>query len=151
MISTPIRFRSVLDPVTPLLRVTWPEQNGAVETNGHTKWSPALEVRETEDAFTILAELPGVKPEEMELLFEGGYLMIRGERRPLAMENGARVHCAEFRTGEFHRSVRLPAHVDADGIEARFEAGLLYVRVPKAEVARPRRISISTESNASNS
>lgn len=143
MLSTPIRFHRIADPVTPWLRMA---QDLAFDgANGSPGWWPALEVSENEEAFLIDAELPGVSPENVELLFEDGVLALRGTRPATAQEEGTRVHLAELRFGEFQRSIRLPAHVDSQRIEAHFKSGLLHIRVPKAEAARARRISISED------
>jgi HSP20 family protein len=142
MITTPIRLHRI-DPVSPWLRMA---QDLAFDgANGSTRWWPALEVRENEEAFLIDAEIPGVSPEDIELVFEDGVLELKGTRRGMAPADDTRVHLAEFQSGEFQRSIRLPTHIDSQRIEARVEAGLLHVRVPKAETARARRISIAAE------
>jgi HSP20 family protein len=114
-------------------------------------WVPALDVLERGDAYTILAELPGVAPEQVELQFEQNVLTIRGTKQPQvesANDGELRVFAAERVHGSFERSVRLPEHVDAERIEAQFLNGLLTITVPKAKTAQPRKIQIRTEPHA---
>lgn len=106
-------------------------------------WSPLLDVEETDDAFTLHVEIPGVKPEDVEVSLEESVLTIEGERSfydERASESFRRV---ERRFGRFHRAVRLPDRVDGDRVEARYADGLLTIVVPKADEAKPRRIAIS--------
>lgn len=106
-------------------------------------WSPLLDVEEDPDAFTLHVELPGVDPDEVEVSLEENVLTISGQRgfyRDREAEGFRRV---ERRFGRFHRAVRLPDRVDGDRVEARYANGLLTIVVPKAEEAKPRRISIT--------
>jgi HSP20 family protein len=91
----------------------------------------------------ILAELPGVKPEDVKLSLENNLLTIRGEKKQQAEERTERVHRYERSYGVFERSFALPSTVDPDKISASFQNGILTVTVPKAERARPREIPVS--------
>jgi len=119
-------------------------------------WSPALDVEETEDAFTLHVELPGVAPDDVTVSLEENVLTIEGERSfhddreavgqpphggPRREDGFRRI---ERRFGRFHRSVRLPDRVDADAVKASAKDGLLTIVVPKAEEAKPRRIAIQS-------
>lgn len=108
-------------------------------------WIPALDIVETKDAYEVHAELPGVAPAQVEVGFERNVLTIRGTKTSgLATGdgNGSRVHASERAVGSFERTIRVPEFVDAERIDARFENGLLTVRIPKAKAAQPRRIEI---------
>jgi len=112
---------------------------------GSRVWVPAIDVAERGDAYVILAELPGVSPEQVDVSFEQNILTIRGSKPAsfdVAAEGEVRVFAAERVHGSFERSVRLPEFVDADNIDASFAHGLLTVTVPKAQAAQPRRITI---------
>ena len=105
-------------------------------------WSPALDVEETEDAFEVHLEAPGIKPDDIEITLEEGVLSISGERKFYEDKSEEGFRRVERRFGRFHRALRLPAPVDADKVAATYRDGLLSVSVPKAEAAKPRKIEI---------
>lgn len=105
-------------------------------------WSPALDVEESEDAFTLHVELPGVDPDGVEVSLEENVLTITGERSFYRGREAEGFRRIERRFGRFHRAVRLPDRVDSERVEATYENGLLTIVVPKAEEAKPRRIQI---------
>jgi HSP20 family protein len=106
-------------------------------------WSPSANIRESNDALAFEFELPGLKPEQVEVTCDNGVLTVRGERREERKEGDeGRYHLVERTYGSFSRSFQLPQNVDEDQIDASFENGLLTVRVPKAALPQPRRIEI---------
>lgn len=113
--------------------------------NGATQrvWRLPIDAWAGEDAFTIKAYLPGVNPDEVDLTFEGDELAIRG-RFPAADEN---VNFAkrELFHGEFERRLTFNVPVNADGIEALFDNGVLTLTVPKAEEVRPKQIKVQVK------
>jgi HSP20 family protein len=109
---------------------------------GTRAWAPALDIAERNDAYVVTVEVPGIKPEELNITLENGVLTISGERRFEAETKEQQFHRIERRYGAFRRSVTLPDRVKADAVEASFEDGLLQVVVPKAEEAKPKRIEI---------
>ena len=114
-------------------------------TNGgeRSAWVPPVNIRETANSYDFEFELAGFKPEEVELTCDNGVLMVRGEHREERKEGEeGRYHLVERRLGEFSRSFQLPQGVNDEAIQAQFEHGLLKVRVPKAEIPKPRRIEI---------
>jgi HSP20 family protein len=113
-----------------------------------TLYAPT-DVSEDENALQISMELPGVEPDNVRLSLENNTLTIRGEKRQQIDENSERVHRFERVYGVFERTFVLPSTVDADKIEARFENGVLLVRIPKAERARPREIRVNTSASSS--
>jgi len=102
------------------------------------------DVSEDENALQITMELPGVNPDNVRLSLENNVLTIRGEKQQEFDENNERIHRSERVYGVFERTFVLPNTVDPDRIEARFENGVLVVRIPKAERARPREIPLSS-------
>jgi HSP20 family protein len=112
-------------------------EQGSVITS--TLFAPT-DVSEDENALQITMELPGVDPDDVRLSLENNVLTIRGEKKQQFDENNERVHRFERVYGVFERTFVLPNTVDPDSIEARFENGVLIVRIPKAERARPREI-----------
>jgi HSP20 family protein len=99
-----------------------------------------INVREEEDAYILSALVPGLKPEDLNIQVLEDVLRIQGEYR--ADENEYLVR--ELPNGSFTRTLRLPAVIDADQVEARIADGILTLTLPKAESARPKRISIKT-------
>ena len=113
-------------------------------------FSPALDVEEDPDGFTLHVELPGVAPEDVDVSLEENVLTISGERRFYAKSgDGSEDNAEGFRRverhfGRFHRAVRLPDRVDPERVQADYRDGMLTIRVPKAEEAKPRRIEITS-------
>jgi len=110
-------------------------------------WVPELDAWETEAAYVVQFDLPGVNAEQVEINFERNTLTVRGarDRGIQAPEKGElRVFFAERNWGPFSRSLRFPQHVAGDGITAHFENGLLTVKIPKTEAAKPRKIEVTT-------
>lgn len=105
-------------------------------------WYPACDVFEDKESVKIVAEVPGVRPEDVKISLENNLLTIRGEKKQEAEERSERVHRYERSYGAFERSFALPSTVDADKIQASYANGVLTVTVPKAERARPREIRI---------
>jgi HSP20 family protein len=93
-------------------------------------------VFEDKDAVRLLAELPGVRPEDVKLSVENNLLTIRGEKQQQSGDRRGRVH-------GFERSFALPSTIDPDRISASLEHGILTVTIPKAQRARPREIPVS--------
>ena len=115
-------------------------------TLGNRAWVPAMDVAELSDAYVIHAELPGVRPDQVELNFEQNVLTVRGTKPAgfeLPGEGEIRLFAAERVHGSFERAIRLPEFVDADRIQAAFDNGLLTVTVPKAKAAQARKIAIN--------
>jgi len=105
---------------------------------------PPMNVWEDTDAFHIEAELPGLTQDQMQIsVTQRNQVTIQGERT--VDESKGRWHRRERGFGRFQRVVKLPAPVDADKVEAKLENGLLQVTLPKAEEAKPRRISVKAE------
>jgi HSP20 family protein len=108
-------------------------------------WLPAVDVFEEKDALRILAEVPGVKAEDVRISIENSVLTIRGEKKQAAEERTERVHRYERSYGVFERSFTVPTTVDADHIQAAYEDGVLTVTLPKVERAKPRQISVEVQ------
>jgi HSP20 family protein len=106
-------------------------------------WSPALDVREDKNNFVIMAELPGVKKEDVKVSLEDGCLTISGERRNEIKEEDAEVHHMERFFGRFERTLTLPKDIAADRVKAQYQDGILTVTLPKTEEAKPKQIDVS--------
>jgi HSP20 family protein len=105
----------------------------------------ALDVTEDEDVYAVIASVPGINPDDIEITMEDNVLTIEGEITSNDEEETAKYHLRERRYGSFKRSIRFPLTVDADAIDANYDRGLLTLTVPKAEIVKPRRIEISVK------
>lgn len=103
-------------------------------------WSPVVDVEETDDAWIVEAELPGVKREDVTVEMTDGELAIHGEIRE--RERKGVLRRRSRRTGRFDYRMTLPAGVEADKIEAHLDSGVLTVRLPKSPQTRARRIEV---------
>jgi HSP20 family protein len=106
-------------------------------------WAPALDVHEDKDGFTIRAELPGMKREDIEVSIQDGALVISGERQEEKVNEGTEVHRQERYYGRFSRALTLPTAVNGDKVKANYKDGILTVTLPKAEEAKPKQITVS--------
>jgi HSP20 family protein len=105
-------------------------------------WVPPVDIFEDSEAIRIMAELPGVRPDDVKISLEGNVLTIHGQKQQIAEERTERVHRYERTYGVFERTFSLPASVDANKIKAQYDVGVLTVTLPKAERARPRQIQV---------
>lgn len=112
------------------------------ESLGEGTWRPAADIAETDEAYQVSVELPGLTKNDIEVTVENNVLTISGERKWDAQESRDRYHRVERYYGKFSRSFSLPQQVTAEKVQASFKDGILSVTVPKAENARPRRIAI---------
>lgn len=117
---------------------------------GRAGWIPAVDVREDDKELTILAELPGLKQDDVEVTCDNGVLTIRGEKSEERKEGDERhYHLVERTYGSFTRSFQLPQAVDESKIEGSFDNGVLTVRIPKTALPQPKRIQINPGTTAS--
>jgi len=106
----------------------------------------ALDVYETDDNLVVEAALPGIKPEDVDISVVGNTLSIKAEtKHEEKKEEKGKYHYQERRYGAFQRTVSLPVEVHADKAEAVFENGVLKLTLPKAEEAKPKRITVKTK------
>lgn len=106
---------------------------------------PAVNVWEDGENIFVEAELPGLDPKDLEIHVTGGnQLTLKGERKQELPEKGV-VHRQERGFGNFVRVLTLPLPVNADRVDARFENGVLLLKLPKHEAAKPRKIAVKSE------
>lgn len=110
-------------------------------------WAPAIDIREGKDSLEIVADLPGLKPEDVEVTVENGVLSIRGERRLEETTEGESWHRVERTYGAFERTFSLPNSVDVEQIQARFKNGEMRLVLPKREESKPRSVSIEVDAD----
>ena len=129
------------DPVAHAFGRLFEHANRDVEA---AQWMPRVDVREEAGRFVILADLPGVDPQEIEVQMDKGVLTIEGERKADAAVEGERFSRVERRHGSFRRSFALPDSADAEGVSATGRNGVLEVVIPKKPETAPRRIQVGT-------
>ncbi len=107
-----------------------------------SQWVPRVDIKEESDRFVIYADLPGVDPQNVEVLMDKGVLTIKGERNSEVEENGERFSRVERRYGNFYRRFALPDTANADGVTAHGRHGVLEISIPKKPESTPRRIQV---------
>ena len=146
--STPERwepmseFEQVTDRMRRMLEQTFGGFAGPSFLTEDGKWSPFVDIEETDDAYVVEAELAGVKREDVNIELVGNELSITGEIRERERKGALRRKTR--RTGRFEYRVRLPDHVEAEKIEAKLHDGILTVQVPRSERTQRRRIEVKT-------
>jgi HSP20 family protein len=112
------------------------------------RWIPAMDLAETQDAYVLRADLPGLSPEDVKIELENRVLTVSGERKAEQRSEESGWMRVERAFGAFRRSMTVPAGVDATAITAAFDNGVLTVTVPKPEQAKPHRVEIAVEGRA---
>ena len=112
------------------------------------RWIPAMDVVETDDHFVLRADLPGLNEGDVNIELDDNVLTISGERKAEHEQRNEGFYRVERASGSFSRSLTLPEGVDAEGIQASFDSGVLEVRVPKPEQQKPRKVQISVGGTA---
>ena len=105
-------------------------------------WTPAVDIHEEPKQFVVHADLPGVKPADIEITAEKGVLSLKGTRNFEQKNDDGHYSRVERVNGKFVRTFTLPENVQTDGIKAQFKDGVLELTIPKAAKAEPRRIEV---------
>jgi HSP20 family protein len=113
-----------------------------VGTEGATRWVPLADVEETDDAYTIEMELPGVKQDDVDIEVNGRELTVSGEVKE--KERAGILRRRTRKVGEFSYSVTLPMEIDAENVSASLDGGILTIRVPKSQRERSRHVTIGS-------
>jgi HSP20 family protein len=110
---------------------------------GVRTWTPPVDIYETDDALILKAELPGVSKDDVSIEIHQNTLVLRGQRKHEAEVKEDHYHRVERAYGTFQRSFMLPTLVDQEHVQATYQDGVLELRLPKSEAAKPKRIAIS--------
>ncbi len=103
---------------------------------------PAMNLWVSEEGLIITAEVPGIKPEDIDISVVNDLLTISGERLPEQVDENVRYHRRERGCGKFARSIQLPFAVDANKVEASFENGVITINLPRKEEEKPKKIKV---------
>jgi HSP20 family protein len=106
-------------------------------------WAPPVDIHETDEALILKAELPGFSKDDVHVELHNNRLTLRGERRHETEVKEEQYHRRERAYGSFQRTFQLPTTIDQDKVKASFQNGILELRLPKSEAAKPKRIGIS--------
>lgn len=115
----------------------------AADTLAMNDWTPSTDISETDTAYLIKAEIPGVNREDVKVTLQDGMLTIRGERHQEKEEKDKKFHRIERSYGSFVRSFRMPDDADESAVKAEFKDGMLNVTMGKSEKAKPKAIEVS--------
>jgi HSP20 family protein len=107
-----------------------------------TAWLPLVDIFEEPDMIRLVAEVPGVRPEDVQISVEGSLLTIKGTKEQVTEEKAEKVHRYERTYGAFERTFTLSASIDANKIKATYNLGVLTITLPKAETAKPHLIKV---------
>jgi HSP20 family protein len=141
MTSRPFGYLASMDPFRELRRLQEEIDRRIGGSTAAPRGFPTVNVYAGPDGITLLAELPGVEKDDLEVHAHRDTLTLRGTRRPAA-ETDEVYHRRERRSGAFTRSIQLPYRIDPERIEARLENGVLHLSLPRPEEDKPRRIAI---------
>jgi HSP20 family protein len=139
-------FRELEDVSSRLNRI-FGRPLGRLESNSEmlamVDWTPSADISETDTAYLIKAEIPGVKKEDVKVTIQDGMLTIQGERKMEKEEKDKKFHRIERSYGSFMRSFRLPDDADESAVKAEFKDGMLDVTLSKSAKAKPKSINVS--------
>jgi len=106
-------------------------------------WMPSADISETDTAYLIKAEIPGVNKEDVKVTIENGMLTIQGERKMEKEEKDKKFHRIERSYGSFMRSFRVPDDADESAVKAEFKDGVLNITLTKSAKAKPKAVNVS--------
>lgn len=114
-------------------------------------FSVPLDVIEEEGQYIVKASMPGITPEDVEITLTDNVLTIKGETKRESEDTQANYHVRERQYGSFMRQIALPMQIDSEHVEATHENGVLTLRLPKSESAKPKKIPVRTVVNGQSS
>jgi HSP20 family protein len=118
------------------------DRNVAEGSTATAEWSPAVDIKEDADKFVIHADIPGVKPEEIDINMENGVLTIKGEKKSESKTEKEGYKRVERTYGSFYRRFSLPDTANAEAISASSKHGVLEIVIPKREAVLPKKINV---------
>ena len=120
-----------------------PAAEGDRSSIATSNWTPAVDIKEEDERFVLIADIPGVDPKDIDVTMEDGVLTIKGERKHESEEDANGYKRVERSYGSFYRRFSLPDTANAEAVTAKGKDGVLEVVIPKQEKVQPRRIAVS--------
>ena len=118
------------------------EDSGSIAT---AEWAPAVDIKEENDRFVLHADIPGVKPEDIDVSMEDGVLTIKGEKQTETKTEKEGYKRIERTSGSFYRRFSLPDTADSEAVTAKSKHGVLEIVIPKREAVQLKKISVTAE------
>ncbi len=142
--ENPWRFRNMLEEIDRMRQNMdrWLGDREGVLPTLRSGVFPLVNLTENKDSFFIRAELPGVEKDDLTIQATANSVSVSGERKIPAEEEGARYHRKEREAGKFSRMITLGSEIQPDKVEATLKNGILTITVPKAEIAKPKQITV---------
>jgi HSP20 family protein len=133
---------SMLDQLRKEMERSFQQAGGETSSVVTSDWTPAVDIKESDNAFTIVADIPGVDAKDIEVHMENGMLTIKGERESEKKEEKEGYKRVERSYGSFYRRFTMPDTANPDKIAAKSKNGVLEITIPKHEKVQPRKISV---------
>ena len=138
-------LHSLHDEMNRMFDQNWDLANFDKSTSATSQWKPHVDIKEDPDKFIVLADIPGVEPQDIQVSYENGALTIQGERKTEKSEEKENFSRLERFYGSFYRQFSLPDNINADAIKAKSKHGVLELTIPKVEKAQSKQIEVSGE------
>jgi HSP20 family protein len=133
---------SMLDQLRKEMDRAFERSTGETGNVVTSDWTPAVDIKESDNAFTIIADIPGVDPKDIEVHMENGMLTIKGERETEKKEEQEGYKRVERSYGSFYRRFTMPDTANSEKIGAKSKNGVLEITIPKHEKVQPRKIAV---------
>lgn len=138
-------FEDLMNRYNRMFGLTRPTEREGKDLFSRSDWAPAVDIKETPEAFVIEAELPGMNKEDVKVTVHEGVLSIQGERRNEEETKDKKHHRIERFYGSFLRRFTLPDNVDENSVKASFKDGMLTLTLQKAEPKEPKAIEVDVQ------
>jgi HSP20 family protein len=133
---------SLLNQLQKELESSGEKTEGSIST---AEWAPAVDIKELPDKFVLVADIPGVKPEDIDVHMEAGVLTVKGEKESEAKTEKEGYKRIERSYGSFYRRFSLPDSADGEAISANYKHGVLEITIPKREAIKPKKINVTAQ------
>jgi len=138
-------FEDLMNRYNRMFGLTRTGEREGKDLFSRSDWAPAVDIKETDGAFTVEAELPGMSKDDVKVTVHDGVLTIKGERKQEEETEDKKVHRIERFYGSFMRRFTLPDNVDENSVKASFKDGLLTLTIQKSEPKEPKAIEVNVE------
>lgn len=121
------------------------DDHGSEGSISTAEWAPAVDIKEEDNQFVLLADIPGVKPEDIEVHMDAGVLTVKGEKESVTKTEKDGYKRVERSSGSFYRRFNLPDSADGNAINAKCKHGVLEITIPKREAVKPKKINVTSD------